>query len=314
MKERLCRLGVWWKKKLRKILIKANKITLPGFQGKSVYHVGNLFLQGLSKGYIADRAAAVAFNFFTALFPMLLTAFTLIPYIPIDNFQENLLYYAQVIIPPEIWDILNDTVAYIITHKLGNLLSIGFILSLYFGTNGVNSLFNAFHQTYHHFTSASNWFKQRWYAFLILMSALLLITIGIAILGYGNRLINLLMTYSPIASKFIYYLFQSIRILLAGLVLMSVIAMTYYFATPKKRKFLLFSPGTIISSFLIMGTTWGFSFFISNFSRYNILYGSLGTILILTLFLYLNSMFILIGFEINMSINSAKVGKLKVES
>lgn len=306
MKKKFQNLTASSKSTLKNMLLKAEHITLPGFQGKSLYDVGKLFFQGLRKGYIADRAAGVAFNFFTALFPMLLMIFTLIPYIPIENFQENLLHYAEMIVPPEIWNLLSDTITYIITHKSGNLLSIGFILSLYFGTNGVNSLFNAFHRSYHEFTSASNWLKQRWHALLILISVLFMITVGIAILGFGNKLINMMMTYSPIASKFLYYLFQTVRIFLAGIVLMATIAMTYYFATIKNRKFVLFSPGTILSSFLIMATMWGFSFFISNFSRYNVLYGSLGTILILTLFLYLNSMFLLIGFEINMSINKAK--------
>ncbi|MDL2254938.1 YihY/virulence factor BrkB family protein, partial [Bacteroidales bacterium OttesenSCG-928-J16] len=216
MKKKFQNAVVSSKERLKKALLKAERITLPGFQGKSLYDVGALFFQGLRKGYIADRAAGVAFNFLTALFPMLLMFFTLIPYIPIENFQENLLHHAEIIVPPEIWNLLSGTITYIITHKSGNLLSIGFILSLYFGANGVNSLFNAFHQTYHDFSTASNWLKQRWHALLILMSVLFMIVVGIAILGFGNKLINLLMEYSPNASMFIFYLFQTVRILLAG--------------------------------------------------------------------------------------------------
>lgn len=306
MKEWLRRLTGSVKKKIKRLFVKANNKTLPGFQGVSIYSVGRLFFEGVSKGYIADRAAAVAFNFFTALFPTLLMVFTFIPYVPIENFQESLLYYAQQIIPPEIWNLLNDTIIYIITHKSGNLLSISFVLSLYFGTNGINSLFHAFDQTYHTFTTASNWFKQRWHALLILMSVLGVIIVYIAILGFGNGFINRFQISSPHVSKFIIYLFQAVRILLSILSLIFAIAMIYYLAMPKKRVFKLFSPGTIISATLILVTTLGFSYFISNFVRYNILYGSLGTILILTLFLYLNAMFILIGFEMNISISSAK--------
>ena len=306
MKAFFVKFSAWGKRKIRILLVWAKRITLPGFDGQSLHTVGLLFLQGLSKGYIADRAASVAFNFFTALFPLLLMVFTLIPYIPIDNFQNDILQNLESIIPLEIWNILEGTITYIITRKSAGLLSIGFIFSLLFATGGISSLFSAFNQTYHSYTTAANFLKQRWYALIILLATIFIIGILITILSFGNKLIVFLLQDSPNAFGFVYYLFQSIRMILASLVVVFAIALIYYFALLKPRVFNLFSPGSILCSLLMIITTLGFSFFISNFSRYNILYGSLGTILILTMYLYVNSIFILIGFEINRSIDVAK--------
>ena len=297
------------RRKGKRLAVFLSKITLPGLRGQSLYEVGTLFMQGISKGYIADRAASVAFSFFTALFPMLLMLFTLIPYVPIVNFQNDILHYLQTIIPLPVWEILEGTITHILTKKSAGLLSVGFIFSLLFATGGISSLYSAFSQTYHSYTTAANFLKQRWYAFIILFVMFLIVAVLIAILGFGNKLIAYLMHYDTIAFGFTYFLFQSIRYLLAALVVIFAIALIYYFALPKPRKFKLFSSGSILCSFLMIVTTLGFGFFISNFARYNILYGSLGTILILTLYLYLNSIFILIGFEINRSIEVAETQK-----
>lgn len=299
----------WIRRKGERLAFFFHKVILPGFHGQSLYEVGSLFIQGLFKGYVTDRAASVAFSFFTALFPMLLMLFTLIPYIPIENFQNDILHYLQTIIPLQIWNLLEGTIIYIITHKSAGLLSISFIFALLLATGGIASLYSAFNQTYHSYTTAVNFLKQRWYALIILFAMFLIIVVLIAILGFGNKLIAYLMQYEAIDLGFTYYLFQTIRFVLAGLVIVFAIALIYFFALPKPRKFILFSAGSILCSLLMIITTFGFSFFISNFSHYNILYGSLGTILILTLYIYLNAIFILIGFEINRSIDVAEKQK-----
>jgi len=289
---------------IRRVLIVLNHIHPPGFQGHSLYTVGHLFIKGLMQGFVTERAASVAFSFFTALFPLLLFSFTLLPYIPISSFQDNLLGYLQDIIPPQIWDIMDDTITYIITRKSGNLLSISVILSLYFGTNGINSLFSAFHQTYHKFTNTSNWLKNRLYSLIILALIFILISISVVVLGMGNHILTVF-RQQEIISDFLHVLFNIVRLAIAILTVMIAIATLYYFGSARPRKFRLFTPGTITSTTLIALTTMGFNYYITNFSRYNILYGSLGTILILTFYLYLNAVFILIGFEIKTSIRAA---------
>ena len=305
MKKKLQTIKNFIKRFIRRLLIKLHYIHLPGFQGHSLHTVGQLFFKGLTQGFVTERAASVAFSFFTALFPLLLFSFTLLPYIPISNFQENLLGYLQNIIPPQIWSIMDDTVTYIITHKSSNLLSISVILSLYFGTNGINSLFSAFRQTYHEFTGASNWLKNRLYSLIILVLIFVLLSMSVVTLGFGKYILNVF-RQEEIISGFLQILFNIVRLMIAVLTVMIAIATFYYFGNSRPRKFRIVTPGTIISTVLIALTTTGFNYYITNFSRYNILYGSLGTILILTFYLYINAVFILIGFEINTSIRVAE--------
>jgi membrane protein len=287
--------------------IKMDTVYPPGFQGHSLYTVGKIFIRGILQGFVSDRAASVAFSFFTALFPLLLFFFTLIPYIPINNFQEDLLLYIQNLIPPQIWDIIDDTITYIIVHKSGNLLSISVILSLYLGTNGINSLFNAFNQSYHDFTTTANWLKQRWHSFIILMSVFVLLLISVVALGFGKYILSYL-THESFAflPALFQILFNIVRISIAVFSVMIAIALLYYFGSSKPHKFTIFTPGNIISTILIIVITLGFNYYIVNFSHYNVLYGSLGTILVLTFYIYINAIFLLIGFEINASIGKAK--------
>jgi membrane protein len=296
------------KRFVQRVLIKLNHIHPPGFQGHSLYTVGQLFLKGLTQGFVTERAASVAFSFFTALFPLLLFSFTLLPYIPISHFQEDLLGYLQDIIPPQIWEIMEGTVTYIITQKSGNLLSISVVLSLYFATNGINSLFSAFRQTYHGFTSASNWLKNRLYSLIILALFFVLLSISVVVLGLGNHILNVF-RQEELISNFLQIMFNIARLGIAIFTVMIAIATFYYFGRSRPRKFQIFTPGTITSTTLIAIATMGFNYYITNFSRYNILYGSLGTILVLTFYLYLNAVFILIGFEINTSIRAAEKKK-----
>ncbi|MCL2041746.1 MAG: YihY/virulence factor BrkB family protein [Bacteroidales bacterium] len=299
------------KRLIQHLLIKLNHIHPPGFQGHSLYKVGNLFLKGLMQGFVTERAASVAFSFFTALFPLLLFSFTLIPYIPIENFQDDLLNFFHEIIPPQIWDVMDETVTYIITRKSGNLLSISVVLSLYFGTNGINSLFTAFRQTYHRFTNASNWLKNRLYSLIILTLIFVLLSISVVVLGMGKYVLNIF-RQEALISGFLQWLFNVARLAIAIFTVMIAVATFYFFGSSRPHKFRIFTPGTITSTALIALTTMGFNYYITNFSRYNILYGSLGTILILTFYLYVNAVFILIGFEINTSIRAAAVrGRLR---
>jgi membrane protein len=298
------------KRFIQRLLIILNHIHPPGFRGHSLYTVGHLFLKGLTQGFVTERAASVAFSFFTALFPLLLFSFTLLPYIPIASFQDDLLGYLRDIIPPQIWEIMDDTITYIITRKSGNLLSISVVLSLYLGTNGINSLFSAFRQTYHRFTNASGWLKNRFYSLVILMLIFLLIVISVVVLGVGNHILTVF-RQEAVISGFLHVLFHIIRVGIAIFTVMIAIATFYFFGAARPRKFNIFTPGTITSTILIALTTMGFNYYITNFSRYNILYGSLGTILILTFYLYVNAVIILIGFEINTSIRAAEERRMK---
>ena len=134
---------------LNLILTITKKIKPIGFAGLSIYDVARFFWKGLMEGAITTRASSLAFNFFLAFFPSIIVFFTLIPYIPIDGLQETLMELLSAVLPPSTNEITFQALDDIINNPRGGLLSIGFVLALYFATNGINSLIEAFNASYH---------------------------------------------------------------------------------------------------------------------------------------------------------------------
>lgn len=290
---------------IKTLIEKSKNATLPGFQGQSIYNVGKIFISGFTKGHLTDRAAAVAFNFFTALFPLLLFVFTLIPYVPFPNFQTELIVALQEFIPGNIWDLISPTITHIITQKQGGVLSLGAIFALYFGSNGINSLLFAFTQTKDDI-GKHGWFRLRLNSLIVLCIVALLIMLSIGMASGGRILIYYIHQVHLQTSALMIFLIHFTKWLMTVFFLLSAISFLYHLAVKEKKPFPFLSIGAILTTGLMIATTWGFEIYIENFTHYNALYGSLGTILILTMYLYLNSMFLLIGFEINASIYSAK--------
>jgi membrane protein len=160
------------------------KIVLPGFDGIPLFTVLIFFFQGLFQGKLTLRASAVSYNFFLALFPTILFFFTIIPFVPIRDFQPTLLNALQEVIPATLWWHVSSTLTEIITRPRSDLLSIGFILALYFSTNGIASIIEGFNSTAHSIETRS-WIKQRLVSLflLVVISVLIIILISLSIIG-----------------------------------------------------------------------------------------------------------------------------------
>lgn len=294
------------------ICIKAAKNIKPiGFAGLSIYDVAVLFWKGLAKGAISTRASSLAFNFFLAFFPSIIVFFTLIPYIPIDGIQETLIEILAVILPPSTNEITFATLDDIINNPRNGLISIGFILILYFSTNGINSLIEAFNASYH-IKETRPIIQQRLLSFglTLILSCILIIAMGLII--FGKITINYLTEYSLItqyAGKLILYgkWFAILLILFFG------ISILFHLGPSKRTKWDLLNPGTILATIGIIITSIGFNYYINHFSEYNKIYGSIGTLIIILLWIYFNSIILLTGFELNASITNAKEKEEKLD-
>ncbi len=281
---------------------------MPGFDGMPLYDVTVFFVKGMSKGYITTRASAISFNFFLAIFPSLIFFFTIIPFIPISNFQRSLLDIIRDFIPDEAYAAVQTTVEDIVIRPHGGLLSVGFLLSLYFSTNGINSLMVAFNNTYHTIETRSV-IKQRLVSiFLVIIFTFLLIT-AIGMITFGTWLLAILLPLEILKSRLIFSVILILKWVIILAMLFFAISFIYYFVPAKRRHFRFISAGSSLATFLIIATTLGFNFYVDNFSKYNALYGSIGTLLIILLWIYLNSLSLLIGFELNASIYTVKKGK-----
>ncbi|MEM9024639.1 MAG: YhjD/YihY/BrkB family envelope integrity protein, partial [Bacteroidota bacterium] len=170
---------------------RSKKLILPGFDGMPLYDVLAFFIQGLRKGALTMRASSLAFKFFLALFPAIIFVFTLIPYIPIDQFQDQLLLQLESILPTEAYVLTKSTIEDLINRERSGLLSFGFILTLYFASNGMNAMISAFNQSYHTSEKRSV-FRQRLVSLLLIGILTLLVLVSVVLIIFSKFVIGYL--------------------------------------------------------------------------------------------------------------------------
>lgn len=291
-----------------KIVDRAEKVSLPFFDGVPLYDVALFFWRSIVDGSITTRASAIAFSFFIAFFPGIIFLFTLIPYIPIDNFQNELLMLIEQIVPPSTYATIDETVTDIVTIPRSGLLSFGFFLALIFSTNGLASMMSAFDATIHSIYRRT-WVSQRLAAIVLLFILLVLLTVAIALLTGGQNFIEYLVSKEILQDKITVYLFTISKWIITISLFFFAYSFLYFLAPAKKSKWRFISAGGTLATVLSILTLAGFTYYINNFSQYNKLYGSIGTLLIILFLMYIMSLILLVGFELNASIYQAHSAK-----
>lgn len=276
------------------------KIILPGMDGLSLYDLWVIYSGGIIEGTFSTRASAIAFSFFMAIFPFLLFILNLIPYITIiDDFQIEFLIFMDSLLPPTTSETFEDIFLDIANNPRGGLLSFAFILSIFLMTNGVNAIFTGFEFSYHTHKNRS---IIRQYIIAvgvsIIMALLLLITVIIWV--YLTYAVDDLSELGVLFEKTI-----TSQLLIYGVLVLLIymaVATLYFFGTKEGRQTSFFSPGALFTTVLMLITTFFFGLYIENFSSYNELYGSIGALLVLMVYIWLNSNILLLGFELNASL------------
>lgn len=276
-------------------------ITFPGFRGRPFYDVLVYFINGFSKGYLTDRAAAVAFNVFLALFPAIMVLFTFIPYMPLEGVKETIVDFIHKLVP-SVADRVVGTIDEIMSHQHNTLMSIGIIMSFYFASGAIRAFFRGFDMGVNHIGKMNIIRMYGGGLITTLILGVLLIT-SIALIIVGNDVLPWFFNYIHFYNNFVITLIDIGRWLLTVFVLLVAIAVLYYFGNPDKdRKFRLFTPGTIMFTLLFIIGTIGFNYYIVNFSNYNALYGSIGGLIIFMMWMYVNCIIVLVGYELDASI------------
>jgi membrane protein len=273
----------------------------------SLSKVLKIFWRKIQKDELDARANAVAFNFTLSVFPALIFLFTLIPYIPIENLDRQIMSLLGQVLPEGIYIEASSTIEDIVSRPRGNLLSIGFILTLYVATNGVIALMNAFNRSYRTGEKRS-FLKKRLMAVIITFVLAFVLFMAIVLLIVGNIVLNLLLEYDILTDTLSFYAISFLQYIVVFLVFFTAISFIYYLAPSVSKRWRFLSVGSVLAAVLCIAITHLFSFYISNFATYNKLYGSIGTFIGLMIWLYLLSLTILLGFEINASIDEAKYG------
>lgn len=289
---------------LGRIVTGMKKIILPGFEGLSLYDFWELYSIGIIKGTFSTRASAIAFSFFMALFPFFLFVLNLIPYVPLDNFQTGFLNFIQGLLPAQTADFFEPILLDIAANPRGSLLSLTLIFSIFLMANGVNAIFTGFEYSYH--TSINRTIIRQYLVALgvsIVLALLLLITVVI-ILYYQ-------FTIKELKSRGIFnednmWISQLGSFVFFIVLIYAVVATLYYFGTKEGRDYRFFSAGSVMTTLLYLLTTYLFGIYINNFSNYNQLYGSIGALLIMMVYIWINSNLLLLGFELNATLYNLK--------
>jgi membrane protein len=284
----------------------------PGFHPLSFYNVAAFFANEFQERTIMIRASSLAFNFMLAFFPATIFLFTLIPYIHIKDFQVQLLNLLSTILPYNAYMAFQATIEDIVRHQNGKLLSIGFISALYFATNGITNLIRAFNKS-SLVAEKRTWWKRRLIAIGLTLVISISLLLAIGILTVGEALISFFQNHIDKQGHFWIYIILFSRWLIVIAIFFVSISLLYRYGPANVQKWKFLSTGSIIATILAVSTSLGFTYYINNFSHYNKVYGSIGTLIILMLWLYLNSLILLIGFELNASIDFSRRNIKKVK-
>jgi len=282
-------------------------IILPGFRPLPLYTVIVFFYKEIANSSLVNRASSLAYSFMLAIFPATIFLCTLIPYIPIDHFQVELLRILSTILPTNAYLAFRDTLIDIIKNQNGKLLSLGFLSTLYFATNGVTNLMKAFNKS-SLLKDRRSWIKRRGVALMLTIAISFALVIAIGILVAGQTAIKFIRRH--LISKSIIWLYSLLGLVLSWIVIIIIFFVTvsilYRYGPAHKKRWKFINPGSVLATGLAVLTSIGFSYYINHFSSYNKVYGSIGTIIVVMIWMYLNSLILLIGFELNASIELSK--------
>ncbi len=287
------------------------RFKLPGLEGLSFYDLMELYVIGIVRGALTTRASAIAFSFFMALFPFLLFVLIVIPYVPIDDFKIEFLKFLESFLPPNTSEFFFQNIFENIDQgQRGGLVSTVFLLSMVLMANGVNAVFSGFENSYH-VQMGRNAFRQYLYALSVALILAFLLIFTIAVLGYFQiyvvqKVLDVLGNRGyEVASQTVFwfdvakYVFFIIMVYLAT-------ATLYYFGTKEGKYSNFFSIGALFTTILILLISYLFGLYIENFGQFNKLYGSIGALLILMFYLWLNANILLLGYELNASLNNLR--------
>ncbi|MBC6109346.1 YihY/virulence factor BrkB family protein [Pedobacter fastidiosus] len=301
----------WLHKQLLKLKIYSKFIewtkfcVLPGFSPLPLYTVATFFFKEIGKDSLVNKSSSLAYSFMLAIFPGIIFLFTLIPFIPIKGFQDQLLSLIELVLPHNAYDAFETTLKDIIKNQNSRLLSFGFFSAIFFATNGVKNLMKAFNKS-SLIIETRGWLKQRFIALILTTVICFSIIICISAMALGEILLTYIKNELHIKDSLVVYAIQFTRWALLATLYFITISILYRYGPSHTKKWRLFSAGSWLATILAFITIWGFSFYINHFASYNKVYGSIGTLIVIMIWLYLNSLILLIGFELNASVDVSK--------
>jgi len=278
---------------------------MPGFEKIPIYDVIVFFFRGLRNGALTTRASSIAFHFFLAFPPAIIFFYTLIPFLPIENFQSGLSNLIESVLPEDVNLFINSLLEdMFIKRKAIQIL--GLLTAVIFAMNGMNGMILAFNATYHT-VETRPWLERRLIALVMVVILFTMINSATTLIIFSRLIVRKLVEMEVMRIGLTFYVLYIGKWLIIIALIFFAISFVYYYAPSRKTRWKFYSPGSTLASLLVILTSLGFSAFINSFNRFNEFFGSMGTLMIIMIWLYLNSLALLIGFELNASIKNAKL-------
>ncbi len=305
------------------VVLLLKKVKLPAFEGLSAYDLAERYIVGIVQGAVSSRASSIAFSLFMALFPLLIFMFTLVPfiisYISVGNsdFDNDFLPFLESFLPTATGDYFEEIFKQIKNQRRGGLLSSSFLISIFLMANGVNAIFSGFENSYH-VNLNRNFFRQYLYALMVGLILSVLIIVGfVAFIYFEIYVLQYLSNFAANTGGYVLDEGEIIGVQIGKFLFFIILsylttAILYYFGTAEGKQARFFSVGAWVTTILFVLTSYLFGVYVEKFARYNELYGALGGLLILMVYIWLNSNILLLGFELNASLNFLrKISKKK---
>lgn len=286
---------------VRKIIRWAKTTSFIGFHGISVFEILTFINNERKNDHIITRTNAIAFNFFLALFPTLIFIIALLTTIPILKFEDLLNNFSDNILPEPVKYFILDTFKGLAKIPRGGILSIGVILAIFFSSNGMLALIDGFEKSYPQTFRSRPYWKKRLIALELTFLVILLVIISAILIILSNTIMEFVFDQLAL-NKYLVYTINFSKLIIAFLLLYALIAFIYRYGPATRKKFSLFSPGANLATIGSILTSLGFSYFVNNFGTYNKIYGSIGAIIVLMIYIQINVFILLVGFELNTAI------------
>jgi membrane protein len=277
-----------------------------------LFTVLSFFFKTIEEEDLGMRAASMAYNFFMALFPAVIFFFSLIAYIPIENLHEDILKNISNIMPTSAFEAVQSTLNDILKNQHGDLLSFGIISALFFASNAVFNMFKAFNSYDKTADTRSVW-RRRLLSLLITVILSLLLVVGVFLIAFGQFALDWLVEKGVLNRDLGFYSLVLVKWVIILALYFMIISFIYYFGSTVRHKWKFITAGNTIAAVGSISATLAFTFYVNHFNSYNKLYGSIGTLLVVLLLIYFNSLIILFGYDLNTSIQKAVAALIKPE-
>ncbi len=283
----------------------AHSIVLPGFNGATLFSTWKVFTQKVKPMRLQERAAAVTYNFLMAMPPTFLFLFSLVPYLPLKNVEQTILSTIKLLSPNNsfyynVRGVVND-----LMHKQHrDALSFGILLVLFFSSNGVIGLIRSFDSNASLYVKRTG-LRRRWTAIKLTIMLICLIIAGITILVFQSAELN------PLLKKTFHSIWavKTVSFVILSLIVFVAISLIYTYGPSLKHRFRFVSTGSVFATLSSIIATAVFFFLVNHFLHYNKVYGSIGTLIAFMVWVWLNTVIILLGYELNVSVLQGKLSK-----